>query len=69
MLEITTTDTIIIINIRRDVYKVTCSILYIVVFVGGSILIYKLVIYMFYKLYKSLPKSWSTLEEKTNTSE
>lgn len=69
MFKISATEELVSIYVRRDVYQITCSILYIVVFVGGSILIYKIAVYVIYKLYTDLRKSWSTLKEKNTVPE
>ena len=67
MFKVTASKDLVTMFIRRDVYQVSCSILYIVVFVGGSIIMYKVAVYMFYKLYTDLRKSWSTLDDKNST--
>lgn len=63
------TEDLVTIFIRRDIYQVACSVVYITVLVGGSYVIYRFAVYAVYKLYTDFRKSWANanLEDKNYT--
>ena len=48
--------------VRRDVFQNTLSVVYVILFVSGTVVIYKLLVVVIYRVYKDLTNRWAKLQ-------